>query len=78
MDKNHNDEYGIENLLTQIEQISDDHVLDVRYLEINEFSNALDFLEKAHMFLLNFNDSYRWKWISSSLLSALSGLMICA
>ncbi len=78
MDKNQNEDNKIEDLLTQMEQIPDDYEPDARYFEIDEFRNALDSLEKAHLFLSNFDDSYRWKWVSSSLLSALYGLMICA
>ena len=78
MDKNNIDENQFEKLLSQMEQVPIDYEPDARYLEINEFSNALDFLEKAHMFLSNYDDPYRWKWVSSSLISSLSGLMICA
>ncbi|MCH7691197.1 MAG: hypothetical protein IIA17_09160 [candidate division Zixibacteria bacterium] len=77
MDKNQNEDNRIEDLLTQMEQIPDDYEPNSRYFEINEFSNAIDSLKRAHAFLSNLDDPYRWKWVSISLVNALYGLMVC-
>ena len=77
MDKNKNEKNGIEDLLTQMEQIPDDYEPDSRYFEINEFSNAIDSLKRVHAFLSILDDPFRWKWVSISLVNALYCLMIC-
>lgn len=77
MDKNQNENNRIEDLLTQMEQIPADYEPDFRFFEINEFSNAIDSLKRAHAFMSNLDDPYRWKWVSISLANALYGLMIC-
>lgn len=47
------------------------------YLEIDEFTNALDYLQKAESFLRDTDDQFRWKWAALSLSNALYGFMIC-
>ncbi len=49
-----------------------------RYLDINEFRNAADYLEKAALFLSLVNDPFRWKWAAICLTDALYGFMISA
>lgn len=46
------------------------------YLDIDEFTNSLDYLKKAALFLENFDDSFRWKWATNCLTNALYGLSI--
>lgn len=48
------------------------------YLDIDEFTNALDYLAKTESFLQHGADPFRWKWAALSLSNALYGFMICA
>jgi hypothetical protein len=48
------------------------------WLRINERENAIDFLEKAALFLGRGDDSNQWKWVVISLFNALYGFLICA
>jgi len=57
--------------------VTEEHALD-GYLNINEFSNALDYLRKGQYFLSQFDDPFRWKWLTLCLSSALYGFMIAA
>ena len=46
------------------------------YLDIDEFTNSLDYLKKATLFLENLNDPFRWKWATNCLTNALYGVII--
>jgi hypothetical protein len=51
----------------------------LRYLELTEESNALDYLEKAATFLRSAErNPMDWKWVILALFGALYGFMICA
>jgi len=52
--------------------------IDNCYLDINEYTNALDYLSKTKEFLHKFDDPLRWKWCTIALTNALYGFMICA
>ena len=48
------------------------------YFEIDEFTNAVDYLKKAEFFLFQHDDPLRWKWVTIALVSGLYHFMICA
>ena len=50
---------------------------DENWLEIDAFSNALDYLKKARIALSDGEDQFRWKWATIGLSSALYGFLIC-
>ncbi|MGM0888975.1 MAG: hypothetical protein ACQEW5_18835 [Bacillota bacterium] len=47
-------------------------------LRINEFDNAIDYLEKASFHYNNRKDKYWFKWLNISLHGALYGFGVCA
>ncbi len=48
------------------------------YLELDEFTNAFDYLKKTKLFLDNKDDIYWAKWVTLSLSDALYHFMLCA
>ncbi|MCH7517955.1 MAG: hypothetical protein IH964_02855 [Candidatus Dadabacteria bacterium] len=49
------------------------------YLHLDEKINAIDYLEKAHIFIKQTeNDNMAWKWAIISLYTALYGFAVCA
>ncbi|MCK4632547.1 MAG: hypothetical protein KAT79_04710 [candidate division Zixibacteria bacterium] len=48
------------------------------YLNIDEFSNALDYLKRVGPFLRQTHDPFRWKWATILMHSALYGFGVCA
>lgn len=50
---------------------------DEIWLDIDAFSNALDYLKKAKTALSEEKDIFRWKWATIGLSSALYGFLIC-
>ncbi len=53
--------------------------IEPRYLRLSEHSNALDYLDRAHEFMLQTDhDDLAWKWVVLALHGALYGFAICA
>lgn len=74
-DLNNNDYSNLEEI---IELLKNNDQECGKYLEIDQFINATDDLQKSVEFLENLEDPFRWKWVSKSITSALYGYIICA
>jgi len=55
----------------------DDSLSPSGYMEIDEFTNAVDDLKQTISALSRFDNKFRWKWVVLGLDRALYGFMIC-